>query len=147
MKLYNSIGPNPRLVRMFAAEKGLTLPLVEVDIIEKKKDYSVGRIAEILEPSPDRQVPVCVAGCCQWQHIRYDRQVDYKESIIRESLTRLGHIEWNGNINRVTGPDRNYRLRATFHVADGKFGYMEEKSHTIIPIRECASHLLWYAHG
>ena len=33
MKLYNSIGPNPRLVRMFAAEKGLTLPLVEVDII------------------------------------------------------------------------------------------------------------------
>jgi len=33
MKLYNSIGPNPRLVRMFAAEKGITLPLIPVDIL------------------------------------------------------------------------------------------------------------------
>ena len=33
MQLYNSIGPNPRLVRIFAAEKGVTLPLVEVDIL------------------------------------------------------------------------------------------------------------------
>lgn len=33
MKLYNSIGPNPRMVRMFAAEKGLALPMVEVDLM------------------------------------------------------------------------------------------------------------------
>lgn len=33
MKLYNSLGPNPRLVRMFAAEKGITLPRIEVDIM------------------------------------------------------------------------------------------------------------------
>jgi glutathione S-transferase len=33
MKLYTSIGPNPRLVNMFAAEKGLALPKVEVDIM------------------------------------------------------------------------------------------------------------------
>jgi glutathione S-transferase len=33
MKLYNSIGPNPRVVRMFAAEKGLEIPLVEVDLM------------------------------------------------------------------------------------------------------------------
>jgi glutathione S-transferase len=33
MKLYNSIGPNPRVVRMFAAEKGLQIPLVEVDLM------------------------------------------------------------------------------------------------------------------
>lgn len=33
MKLYNSIGPNPRLVRIFAAEKGMALPLVEIDIL------------------------------------------------------------------------------------------------------------------
>src|SRR6266478_810422 len=32
MKLYNSIGPNPRVVRMFMAEKGIELPKVEVDI-------------------------------------------------------------------------------------------------------------------
>ena len=33
MNLYNSIGPNPRLVRMFAAEKGISLPQTQVDIM------------------------------------------------------------------------------------------------------------------
>ncbi|MBV9860413.1 MAG: glutathione S-transferase family protein [Alphaproteobacteria bacterium] len=32
MQLYNSIGPNPKVVRMFMAEKGIELPTVEVDI-------------------------------------------------------------------------------------------------------------------
>lgn len=32
MKLYNSVGPNPKVVRMFMAEKGIELPKVEVDI-------------------------------------------------------------------------------------------------------------------
>ncbi len=31
-KLYVSTGPNPRIARMFAAEKGLALPEVEIDI-------------------------------------------------------------------------------------------------------------------
>ena len=33
MRLYQSIGPNPRLVRMFLVEKGIELPAVDVDII------------------------------------------------------------------------------------------------------------------
>ncbi len=32
MKLYNSGGPNPRMVRMFMAEKGLDVPKVKVDL-------------------------------------------------------------------------------------------------------------------
>jgi glutathione S-transferase len=32
MKLYNSGGPNPRMVRMFMAEKGFEVPKVEVDL-------------------------------------------------------------------------------------------------------------------
>jgi len=32
MRLYNSIGPNPRAVRMFMAERGVDLPRVEVDL-------------------------------------------------------------------------------------------------------------------
>ena len=32
MKLYNSIGPNPRVVRMFMAERGIELPREEVDL-------------------------------------------------------------------------------------------------------------------
>lgn len=33
MKLYTSVGPNPHMVRMFAAEKGLSLPTVDVDLM------------------------------------------------------------------------------------------------------------------
>jgi glutathione S-transferase len=32
MKLYNSIGPNPKVVRMFMAERGIELPKVDVDL-------------------------------------------------------------------------------------------------------------------
>lgn len=34
MKLYTSIGPNPRVVRMFLAEKGVEIPLVTVDLMK-----------------------------------------------------------------------------------------------------------------
>ena len=33
MKFYNSIGPNPRVVRMFMAEKGLKIPTQDVDLM------------------------------------------------------------------------------------------------------------------
>jgi 23S rRNA (uracil1939-C5)-methyltransferase len=111
--------------------------IVEAEIVDSKKDYATARITKLLEPSPDRQEPYCpnytTEGCCHWQHIRYDKQVDYKEAIIRESLQRVGRFTWDGEIKRITGPDRNYRLRATFHVFDGRLGFVNG------PIRECAS--------
>jgi glutathione S-transferase len=33
VKFYNSLGPNPRLVRMFLLEKGIELPTVDLDIM------------------------------------------------------------------------------------------------------------------
>lgn len=42
MRLYDSIGPNPRVVRMAAAEKGITLDAVTVDIMagaNRQADY------------------------------------------------------------------------------------------------------------
>jgi len=32
LKLYNSVGPNPKMVRMFMKERGIELPLVEIDL-------------------------------------------------------------------------------------------------------------------
>ncbi len=47
MKFYNSLGPNPRLVRMFLIEKGIELPTEEVDIMggENRQDAYVGKYA------------------------------------------------------------------------------------------------------
>lgn len=42
MKLYNSMGPNPKAVRMFAAESGTSLELHEVDLMageNRQEDY------------------------------------------------------------------------------------------------------------
>ena len=33
MKIYNSMGPNPHVVRMFLAEKGVSIPLEQVDLM------------------------------------------------------------------------------------------------------------------
>ena len=33
MKLYNSLGPNPRMVRMFLLEKGIEMPFIETDLM------------------------------------------------------------------------------------------------------------------
>jgi glutathione S-transferase len=45
MKLIHSFGPNPRIVRMFMAEKGITLPSEEVDILggENRQDAFLKR--------------------------------------------------------------------------------------------------------
>src|SRR3990167_2621872 len=57
MKLYSSIGPNPRLVRMFAAEKGIQLATVEVDIIGGEN-----RQAGFLALNPSGTTPVLELG-------------------------------------------------------------------------------------
>jgi glutathione S-transferase len=45
MKLYNSIGPNPHVVRMFMAEKGLTIETQDVDLMagDNRKEAHLAR--------------------------------------------------------------------------------------------------------
>ncbi len=52
MKLYNSVGPNPHVVRMFAAEVGVELELEEVDLMA-----GVNRQADFLQVNPAGQLP------------------------------------------------------------------------------------------
>ncbi|KQZ65028.1 glutathione S-transferase [Sphingopyxis sp. Root1497] len=53
MKLYDSIGPNPHVVRMFLAEKGLEIPTVEIDLLAGEN-----REAPHLARNPGGQTPV-----------------------------------------------------------------------------------------
>lgn len=52
MKFYNSIGPNPRVVRMFMAEKGFEVPKVEVDLLAGEN-----RREPYLKVNPSGQCP------------------------------------------------------------------------------------------
>lgn len=115
--------------------------VVEVELVERKSDYAVARVTSLLEASPDRQAPSCpnyeTAGCCHWQHIRYARQLQIKESILRETLQRTGRLTFDRPIPVISGPDRHYRLRASFHVYRRKLGFVGERSHRVTPIDSC----------
>ena len=55
MKLYNSMGPNPHVVRMFAAECGVGLELEEVDLMG-----GANRQSDYLSINPAGQLPCLV---------------------------------------------------------------------------------------
>ncbi|OED43947.1 glutathione S-transferase [Chromatiales bacterium (ex Bugula neritina AB1)] len=46
MKLYTSVGPNPNVVRMFVAEKGIKIPTQEIDIIagENRQEPYISKV-------------------------------------------------------------------------------------------------------
>ena len=117
--------------------------LVDAEIVLKKKDYANAELTEVLEPSPNRSAPTCAnfetVGCCDWDHITYDAQCEIKTAILRESLSRLGRIEWDQAIERITGPTRAYRLRASFHVTDNRLAFMRERTHQPIAVSSCAA--------
>jgi len=52
MKFYNSVGPNPRVVRMFMAEKKITLPTEDVDLMKGEN-----RQEAHLKRNPHGQMP------------------------------------------------------------------------------------------
>jgi glutathione S-transferase len=55
MQIYNSFGPNPRALRMFLAEKGLEVPMVDVDLLAGEN-----RQAAYVAKNPGGQVPALV---------------------------------------------------------------------------------------
>lgn len=52
MKFYNSLGPNPRVVRMYMAEKGIEIPTEQVDVLAGEN-----RQAAHLARNPHGQTP------------------------------------------------------------------------------------------
>ena len=52
MKLTNSVGPNPQVVRMFAAERGIDLPMENIDILKAEN-----RQGPYLKKNPSGQAP------------------------------------------------------------------------------------------
>ena len=52
MKLYNSVGPNPQVVRTFMAERGITLPMEDIDIMAGDN-----RKPKYLQVNPAGQLP------------------------------------------------------------------------------------------
>ena len=113
-----------------------------IELIEEKKRYAMGKLIQILEPSPWRVTPLCpsfgVCGGCQWQHIDYPIQGELKKEILKDILKRLGGLMEVPPMTII--PSRasyGYRVRSQLKVRGKALGCFQEKSHRIVNIREC----------
>jgi 23S rRNA (uracil1939-C5)-methyltransferase len=93
---------------------------VAVSPVEQKKKFVRARVDKILAPSPDRAVARCphfgVCGGCNYQHIPYEAQLKYKTEILRETLRRIGRIDWPQEITVHPSSPWSYRNRAQWKV-------------------------------
>ncbi len=93
---------------------------VAVSPVEQKKKFVRARVDQLLEPSPQRMLPPCphfgICGGCNYQHIPYEAQLQYKAEILRETLRRIGRIDWAGEIKTHASPPWGYRNRAQWKI-------------------------------
>jgi 23S rRNA (uracil1939-C5)-methyltransferase len=110
----------------------------------KKKKLIWAELLEVATPSKERVTAKCPhfqkCGGCHYQHISAAEQVRLKKDILRETLSRLGRIDWQGEIQEHTAEPYGYRNRAQWGVRSGMpraLGYYLPESSIIVPIDEC----------
>ena len=136
----------------FQAGRTVLAPLVlpgeraEVEEVRRQKGVIHARPLRILEPLPQRIEPLCPyfgrCGGCQYQHLAHPGQVTAKTEILRETLRRLGQVNWEGPIPTHSGPAWNYRNQAQLKVGkspDGTtaLGFFEAESNRLVSINAC----------
>jgi 23S rRNA (uracil1939-C5)-methyltransferase len=95
-------GPNGRSMAVFVP---FVLPgeRVDVEIRQEKPGFARGSVVELIEASPDRLEARCPyfrqCGGCHYQQIPYERQLDFKAEILRETLQRIAKIELKAEIH------------------------------------------------
>jgi 23S rRNA (uracil1939-C5)-methyltransferase len=99
---------------------------VTARVVKKKRDYAEATILEVLEGSPDRVYPPCpyagYCGGCRWQHVRYERQLDFKKEHIKEAMARTGGIP-EVQIHDVIPSEKRfaYRNKMEFSFSDRRW--------------------------
>jgi 23S rRNA (uracil1939-C5)-methyltransferase len=117
--------------------------LVEIEIVQAKKDFVRGEVHDVLEPSSSRVAPACpahAAGCggCPWQHVAPDGQLGLKAAVVIEALKRTGKISDPVVDLGASVPAWGYRttLRLAAGV-DGRLGLRGRSSHDVIALDGC----------
>jgi 23S rRNA (uracil1939-C5)-methyltransferase/tRNA (uracil-5-)-methyltransferase len=93
-----------------------TLPgeRVRVRIYRNHKNYSEADLVSVLAPSPHRVTPRCPlfgrCGGCQYQHLAYAEQLQWKRRQVAELLVHLAGLEFP--VAPVIGSPREYGYRS-----------------------------------
>ena len=117
---------------------------VQADIRQEKPGFARGSVARLVEPSAERVAARCPyfqqCGGCHYQHIPYERQLEFKAGILRETLQRVAKIDLRAEINLHVSPPWQYRNRTRLQVQTAPefaLGYFRFGSHELLPVREC----------
>ncbi len=123
----------------------LALPgeTIQARIVEEKPGFARAQVERVLTPSPERITPGCPyfgeCGGCHYQHVGYERQLELKKSILRETIERIAKIELP-EITAHASPPWHYRNRTRMHVdhePEFAIGYYRMGSRKLLPVREC----------
>jgi 23S rRNA (uracil1939-C5)-methyltransferase len=110
----------------------------------KRKKLVWAKLLEVTSASAQREGARCphfqTCGGCHYQHISAAEQLRLKKEILRETLSRLGGIQWSGAIQEHSAQPYGYRNRAQWAVRNANpraIGYFLPESSLIVPIDEC----------
>ena len=116
---------------------------VEAEITEQKPGFARARAEKILESSPHRIEQGCPyfgqCGGCHYQHASYEHQLQIKSAILRETLRRIGKIEFAEEIRVHPSPPWNYRNRTRLRLRTRPFvlGYNRMGSSELLAMEQC----------
>lgn len=128
---------------------GIAGERVRAEIVDERERFTRARVIDVVKASPHRVPPRCphfgfdaaACGGCQWQHIDYAAQLQFKAGIVREQLKRIGRIDAPPALVRAMLPSPDvwaYRNHAAFSVTPhGQAGFQAAHSNAVVPIREC----------
>ena len=118
-----------------------TIPgdIVDIKIVKKKKKYNVGKVINYIKLSKDRIDYKCPyfnkCGGCVLQSISYNATINFK---LNKVINLFNKYNLDIKPEIVKNPsDYNYRNKIKLMVIDGKIGYFETNSHTLVEINEC----------
>lgn len=117
--------------------------IVRIEIVETKKSFAVGRLIEIIRPSPFRRTPPCpvagVCGGCTWQHVTYAEQIQQKQKILEHAIRPLLKLSPSAKIETflAAANEFHYRNRIQVHVNREGAGFLARESHDLVPTNQC----------
>jgi 23S rRNA (uracil1939-C5)-methyltransferase len=105
--------------------------IVTVRLIKNKKDWAEAQVIRITGYSAERIPPFCkhfgICGGCQWQMLPYEKQLEYKQDQVLQSLKRIGKLELP-EIRPILGSERTrlYRNKLEYTFSNRRYLLREE---------------------
>ncbi len=119
-----------------------------VEVISTGERYNEGKVSKLIQSSHHRGPSPCpvsdVCGGCQWQGIPYAMQLEWKKGFITNSLSRIGKLGNDIDVEILPSPKQNtYRnrifLRARLSVSGQlSVGYFRRASRDFVAVSNCA---------